>query len=328
MKKLIINAINETIFQYLSDHPVLKQDKDLQEMLFYSLGFKNDGSLLESGKRLRPLFCCLTCGVVSGSHETALLYGAALEMLHNYTLVHDDIEDNSDTRHNRPALWRRNGVALAINAGDMLYETALSAAAEADDITGKSGLRRMMTMSESLYLGQHRDISFENRTGISEGEYLQMVEGKTSALLGCSFALGAMAGGADSRIISDFDHAGQRLGIAFQIQDDYLGTWGEAEQLGKSISADIMDKKNTLAVVYTAAKVPEFMEKWQNYDGSADRVREFAGIMEKAGAPDYLLAQSEKYLREAVETLSPYHVENEYQVILDNVIGSLTDRKK
>ncbi|MBQ6341791.1 MAG: polyprenyl synthetase family protein [Anaerolineaceae bacterium] len=328
MKKHITDDINQTIYQYLLNNAILKQDVSLQEMLFYALGFRADGTLLESGKRLRPLFCCLSCGVVSGSYAAGLLYGAALEMLHNYTLVHDDIEDNSDTRHNRPSLWKRNGVSLAINAGDLLYEIALSAAAKADELSGKNGLKRMMKMSEELFLGQHRDISFEKRTDIDEAEYLQMVSGKTSALLGCSFALGAMAGGGDEKTISDFEAAGKALGIAFQIRDDYLGTWGNSEKLGKSVSADIMDKKNTLAVVFTMGKDPNFKEKWLLYDGGEERVPDFAQMMEKAGAPEYLDELCKKYTRETKTILSPYHQDNVYQQILDEIIDSLVERKK
>ena len=324
MKEKIINEINQTIYDFIS----IKQEPVLQEMLYYALGFRNDGTLLESGKRLRPLFCCLTCGVISGSHENALLYGAALEMLHNFTLIHDDIEDKSDTRHNRPTLWKQYGEALAINAGDLLFEIALSAAAASDTLVNKFGLRRMMSMTESLFLGQHRDISFENRIDITESEYLKMVEGKTAALLGCSFALGTVAGGADVKTTEAFQTAGQKIGIAFQIQDDYLGTWGEAGKLGKSISSDIMDKKNTLAVVYTASKDPEFKEKWQSYDGSAERVQEFSSAMEKAGAPEYLQEQSKKYMDEAKAILLPYRKEGEYQHILDDIIDSLAGRNK
>lgn len=328
MKLRIVEETNQCIFRYLNEHAVLKSDETLREMLLYALGFDRDGNLLTGGKRLRPLFCCLSCGVISGYHEPALLYGAALEMLHNYTLVHDDIEDNSDTRHKRPALWKRYGTSLALNAGDLLYEIALSAAAEADVISGKNGLRRMMSMSEFLFLGQHRDISFENRFNITEAEYLRMVRGKTSALFGCSFALGALAGGADENTITEFEYAGQRLGIAFQIWDDYLGTWGNVDDLGKPVSADICDKKNTMAVVYTAGKNPVFMEKWQNYDGSAERVSEFAAMMEEAGAPEHLKDQCIRYTREAVETLNKHRTSSIYQSMLDDVIESLSERKK
>lgn len=328
MKQKIMDDINQTIYRFLTNHPILTQEESLLNMLYYALGFDKNGNLLESGKRLRPLFCCLVCGVCSGKYEPALLYGASLEMLHNFTLVHDDIEDNSDTRHNRPALWKKNGEALAINAGDMLFEMALSAIAEADNLSGKNGLRRVLVMSENLFLGQHRDISFESRNDITEAEYLQMVQGKTSALLGCSFALGALAGGADHAAVRDFEYAGKSLGVAFQIRDDYLGTWGDSNKLGKSVSSDIMDKKNTLAVVYTAGKDPEFSRKWRSYDGSAERVAEFAAMMEKAGAPEYLMQQCVKYTQQAAEPLEKYRTANVYQDTLDKMIALLVDRSK
>ncbi len=328
MKQEIINEINAKIFGFLSDNEVLTQDGDLQEMLFYALGFNKDGGLLSGGKRLRPLFSCLVCGAVSGDHHQALLYGASLEMLHNFTLVHDDIEDNGGVRHNRPALWKRDGLAIALNAGDMLYQTALSAAAQADRETGLNGLERVMKMSADLFLGQHRDISFENRTDINEAEYIRMVRGKTSALLGCSFALGAMAGGASEEIIRDYQHIGQEIGVAFQIRDDYLGTWGNKEVFGKSVSGDIMEKKNTLAVIYTQSRDPEFRRKWTAYDGCAERVPEFAAMMEKAGAPEYLAEQCETYTRAADAILERYPAVNEYGRELDQLINALVNRKK
>ena len=328
MKQKIVEAVNQTIYRYLADYEVLKRDEYLREMMFYALGFDKDGGLLTGGKRLRPVFCCLTCGVVSGNHEQALLYGAALEMLHNFTLVHDDIEDNGSVRHNRPALWKKDGLSLALNAGDLLYEISLSAVGEADKKSGFDGLKRVLKMSAELFLGQHRDISFENRWDIKESEYLEMVEGKTSALLGCSFALGAMAGNADEKTISAFEYAGQRLGIAFQIRDDYLGTWGDSVVFGKSVSGDITEKKNTLAVVYTAERDPAFREKWAAYDGNADQVPEFVRMMEKAGAPEYLNDQCLKYTGEAEKALAGYHCSNAYQRLLDDIIASLAERNK
>ena len=328
MKQEIIDKTNKMIYRYLTDNAVLKSDETLQEMLLYSLGFDKDGCLLSGGKRLRPLFCCLTCGIVSGQYEPAILYGSALEMLHNYTLVHDDIEDKSDTRHNRPALWKKYGLPLAINAGDLLYEIALSAAVEADIISKKNGLRKIMQMSEQLFLGQHRDIMLEKKMYIQQSEYLQMVRGKTSALIGCSFALGALSGGGDEETSHKFEYAGQRLGIAFQIRDDYLGTWGDSSNLGKSVSADIMDKKNTLAVVYTANKNPEFLEKWEKYDGNSEQVSEFAAMMTEAGADEYLNQQCAKYTDEALETLKEFRSNGQFNEVLGDLIASLTNRTR
>lgn len=326
MKQRIIDDVNRTIRKLLSGNETLKQDEKLQEMLSYALGFAPDGSLLSCGKRLRPLFCCLSCGIVSGHYEPALVYGAGLEMLHNFTLIHDDIEDNGDVRHNRPALWKQYGLAPALNAGDMLYNLALTVFIEADEESGRDGLRHMIRCASRLFLGQHRDIAFENRSDISESEYLHMVRGKTSALFGSSFALGAAAGGAPEKTVREFEYAGRRLGIAFQIRDDYLGTWGDREAFGKSVTGDIMEKKNTLAVVYTAERDPEFRKRWEAYDGSAERVAEFAGMMEKAGAPEYLQEKSQNYIREARETLELHRTDNEFQQILDEAIDAFADR--
>ncbi len=328
MKQKIISDINDTIFKFLSENEILERDGKLQEMLYYALGFDKTGHLLSYGKRLRPLFCCLCCGVFSGSYKEALMYGAGLEMLHNFTLIHDDIEDNGDVRHNRPALWKRDGLSLALNAGDMLYNMALTAMIKADEESGRDGLRYTIGIASDLYLGQHMDISFEKRNDITENEYLQMVRGKTSALLGCSFALGALAGGAPERVIREFEYAGQRLGIAFQIRDDFLGTWGDVDVFGKSVSGDITEKKNTMAVVYTAEKDPEFRKKWAAYDGSPERVPEFVAMMEKAGAPEYLHEKCAKYTEQAVETLDLHRTDNVWQELLDEVIGALADRNR
>ena len=328
MKQKMIDDINRTIYNFLADDEILKRDETLQEMLFYALGFDKNGGLLSYGKRLRPLFCCLCCGIVADTYAPALMYGAGLEMLHNFTLIHDDIEDNGAVRHNRPALWKRDGLSISLNAGDMLYNMALTAMIRADEESGRHGLRRVIRMASDLFLGQHMDISFEKHSDISENEYLQMVRGKTSALLGCSFALGAMAGGAPERAVHEFEYAGQRLGIAFQIRDDYLGTWGDFDVFGKSVSGDITEKKNTMAVVYTLEKDPEFREKWAVYDGSPERVPEFVAMMERAGAPEYLKEKSLKYTKEAEETLALHRTDNAYQALLDEVIASLADRKR
>ena len=328
MKQRIIDDVNRTIFKLLSGNETLHKDEKLKEMVLYALGFSPDGTLLSGGKRLRPLFCCLCCGICSGHYEPALTYSAGLEMLHNFTLIHDDIEYNGEVRHNRPALWKRDGLALALNTGDLLYNLALETFIEADEESGRDGLRHMIRSASRLFLGQHRDIAFEKRTDISESEYLHMVRGKTSALLGSSFALGAAAGGAPEKTVREFEYAGRRFGIAFQIRDDYLGTWGDREAFGKSVTGDITEKKNTLAVIYTAEHDPEFSEKWAAYDGSPERVAEFAAMMERAGAPEYLQEKSLTYIREARETLDLHQKDNEFQSVMDEVLDAMAERVK
>ena len=324
MKEQIISEINQTIYETFNRNEVLNEDPILREMVLYSLAFTPDGKLLSGGKRLRPLFCCLSCGLLCGDHKKALPYAAGLEMLHNFTLIHDDIEDNGDTRHNRPAVWKKYGMAQGLNAGDLLYEIALQTEAEA----GGDALKRTMKMSSELFLGQHRDISFQGRETVTEADYFQMIHGKTGVLLGLSFALGAVAAGRDASEIEDFNALGEKLGLAFQIRDDYLGTWGKAETLGKSVRGDIMEKKNTLAVVYAVGKDAEFRTRWNAYDGNAGDAEWFAERMTALGAPEYLSEKCAFYTEQAESLLTKYRVDSPYWNELDQLAGSLLTREK
>lgn len=330
MNEELISQINRTIFARIENDVAAREDSVLRGMLLYALGFDEAGELISGGKRLRPLFCCLSCAALCGKIEPALEYAAGLEMLHNFTLVHDDIEDNSDTRHNRPTLWKRSGLALALNAGDLLYEMALLSVRQADERCLKKydGLRRIMDASSQLFLGQHRDISFEKRTDIPESEYFNMIAGKTGVLLGASFALGALAAGADKSCVDAFDKAGRLLGAAFQLRDDYLGTWGKAEILGKSVHSDIMSKKNTLAVIFCAGKDGEFRQRWADYDGNADEAEWFAVRMAEDEAPQFLQKLGRAYSEQAKAVLCPYRHVNGYQQQLDGLIESLLEREK
>jgi len=120
-QKEIIRQINDTLYRQIAKEEIEKKDQTLSDMLFYALGMDSGGTVHAGGKRIRPLICCLTCGAISGSHEPALLYGAVLEMFHNFTLIHDDIEDLGETRHGQPTVWKKWGSALSLNAGDMLF---------------------------------------------------------------------------------------------------------------------------------------------------------------------------------------------------------------
>lgn len=324
MREEIVKRINERIYRVLDESEVLRQDALLRETLLYALAFQPDGTPLKGGKRLRPLFTCLICGMLSGSYEPAVDYGVSLELLHNFTLIHDDIEDNGFIRHNRPAVWKKFGLASALNAGDLLFERSLSLAAATDP----AALTKMMYMSEALFLGQHRDIAFEDRCDITEDEYLRMIGGKTGALFGASFAFGALAAKADAETVARIESSGRSIGLAFQIRDDYLGTWGKSDMLGKSVSGDIMERKNTLAVVYSSQKDLDFRYAWAKYDGNAEEAPEFADWMTELGAPDYLDEQCRKYSRDARTALASCQVDNRYSEELDNLIGALAGRNK
>jgi geranylgeranyl diphosphate synthase type I len=207
------------------------------------------------GKMLRPALCLLACEAVGGEITPALPAAAAIELLHNFSLIHDDIEDASDTRHGRETLWRRHGVPLAINAGDGMFVLAQRTLLDLQQAGVPAGrvleaARVLDDACVALCDGQHADITFESRGSVSLAEYEAMVAGKTAALLGASAQIGAIAGGADDATCRAFGEFGRMLGMAFQIQDDVLGVWGETARTGKPVADDIRSKKKCFPVVW------------------------------------------------------------------------------
>lgn len=215
-----------------------------------------------TGKLLRPVLCLVSCEAVGGDVAKALPAAASLEFLHNFTLVHDDIEDASPKRHGRETVWSLWGQALAINVGDGLHalaHRAMLALAEAG-VSPETTLRAVAELDEAslrLCEGQFYDLTFEDRAFVSCDEYLAMIEGKTAALMAASMAIGALVGAADEGVVRAFREAGRRLGLAFQIRDDVLGVWGDPADTGKVTGEDLWSRKKTYPVVYAMEHAPE-----------------------------------------------------------------------
>lgn len=231
----------------------------------YHLGWEDArGNPVEgrTGKLLRPVLCLLSCEAVGGDVARALPAAASIEFLHNFTLVHDDIQDASPKRHGRDTVWSLWGQALAINVGDGLYALAHYAMLTLADagVAPETTLRAAAELDEAslrLCEGQFYDLTFEDRDFVSCDEYLAMIEGKTAALMAASMAIGALAGGADDAGVAAFREAGRRLGVAFQIRDDVLGIWGDPADTGKVTGEDIWSRKKTYPVVYAMEHAPE-----------------------------------------------------------------------
>ncbi len=227
-------------------------------MLDYHLGWSDEHfapapTSHSSGKRIRPMLCVLVCRAAQGDPGQALPAAAAIELLHNFSLIHDDIEDNSPTRRGRPAVWKLWGVPQAINSGDGMF-TLAHRAMDRLRLRGVS-CDRIMDVRETfdraclaLTHGQYLDISFESRERVSVDEYLHMISGKTAALIGASAAIGATLAG--SPAVAQYETFGRELGLAFQIQDDVLGIWGDEALTGKSAESDVATRKKSWPAVY------------------------------------------------------------------------------
>jgi geranylgeranyl diphosphate synthase type I len=228
-------------------------------LMRYHLGWA-DANLtparLPGGKRLRPLLlvrCAEACGA---SAEIAAPAAAAIELLHNFTLIHDDIQDESSHRHHRETIWHRWGTATAINVGDAMYAVAHDALYALADAPAALPAGRMLALARDfdrtalrIVEGQHLDLSQEGRWGGGEARYLTMIGGKTAAIMAFAARAGATVAGADADTVARYDEFGLALGLAFQIRDDMLGIWGTQETTGKPAAADIRRRKQSLPLV-------------------------------------------------------------------------------
>jgi geranylgeranyl diphosphate synthase type I len=212
------------------------------------------------GKRLRPQLLFLTARAEGGDYDEALDAALAVELLHNYSLVHDDIEDGDELRHGRQTVWARYGAAHGINAGDSMcavsYLTLLRNSANAPVDRVATMTRVLHTANLAMCAGQAYDIAFETARAVTMDAYLAMIEGKTAVLFGAACALGALAAGAGEDRANAYGELGRAYGRAFQIRDDVLGTWGSREETGKPRRTDIAHRKWSFPIVWALAGPP------------------------------------------------------------------------
>jgi geranylgeranyl diphosphate synthase type I len=249
------------------------QARPLYEMLAYHLGLDNvEGP---RGKRMRPLLGLLAYQSLTGDYRRALPGAAAVELGHNFSLVHDDIEDADRERRHRPTLWAVWGVPLAINAGDALFALSRLALYRllADGISQHRVLALMRVYDETclaLCEGQFLDIAFEREANVTVEGYLEMIGKKTAALVGASVQAGAILATDEAQIIEAYRRFGYDLGLAFQMADDVKGSFWSAAESGKPEAGDIRKRKKTLPLVWALEHAPE---------ADADRLRELYGPM-------------------------------------------------
>ena len=232
-------------------------DAGLGTMIRYHLGWEDENGgpvTTDPGKRLRPGLVLLATEANGGTVEQGLSAAVAVELLHNFSLVHDDIQDQSPTRRGRATVWKIWGEAQAINAGDLLHVIAqrqLLGIAEAVGVPRAiAALNSFAAASFRLCEGQHLDLHFETRNTVTEDDYLDMIGGKTAALIGCCLELGAIVGSTDPAVWAQYRAIGIDLGLAFQVWDDYLGVWGDSARTGKPVAEDILNRKKTLPVAF------------------------------------------------------------------------------
>lgn len=279
---------------------------ELRLMVGYHLGWWDAGGVpaaADPGKGLRPALVLAAARAAGAGSDVALHAAAAVELVHNFTLVHDDVMDGDGTRRGRPAVWRVWGVDDAVLVGDALHGLAIWTLAAAPS-PAQAGMGRLAEAVIEMCLGQHFDCAAESSFGLTLNDCLQTLRHKCGALLGCACALGAVCAEAPPHIVDAMDRFGRELGVAFQLADDLMGIWGDPARTGKPIGSDLLRHKRTLPVVAalesSTSAGREFAQLYfsnQALDGPT--AEHAADLIARAGGKRWAQAESVRHVRAA-----------------------------
>jgi geranylgeranyl diphosphate synthase, type I len=262
--------------------------------------------LAGGGKHVRAGLVLIAAAAVGGNEDDAVPGAVAIELVHNYSLLHDDIIDGDRERRHRPTVWAQFGEGVAIVAGDALAALALQVLLDAPTPSRMEAARRLADANQAMISGQSADMAFETRTRVTVAECLAMERGKTGALLSAACAIGAVLGGADGRTADALGEFGEHLGIAFQAVDDLLGVWGDPSVTGKPVGADLLARKKALPVAVAFERGGTVADELATIfsrtpeDAEVERATQ---LLERAGVRDAVAAIADDHLRLGLEAL-------------------------
>ena len=283
------------------------------------------------GKSVRPALSLLSAEAAGASAEIGLPGAVAVELIHNFSILHDDVMDRDRERRHRPTAWSLFGEPTAILAGDALFTLAsdvlLAAPSEA---AGVRALRRLTRDTAALIWGQAEDLSFEERPDVTLEECLSMCAGKTGALLSCASSIGAILAEAPDPVVDALSCYGWHLGIAFQAVDDLLGIWGSPETTGKPAANDLRQRKKSLpvaAALQSSEHAADLRVLLRREELSESDVERAVSVLEAAGARDTVRAIADRELRRALEALRRERVEEGAQQELAAIARFVVERE-
>lgn len=285
------------------------------------------------GKRLRPVLTLMACEAMGGQLEAAMDAALAIEMFHNFTLLHDDVMDRADVRRGRPTVHRRWNDNVAILSGDAMLTMASSLAAK----TGNAAVLELFNRTAmEIYEGQQWDMDFETRDDVTVNEYMNMIWLKTSVLLGCACKVGAIVAGAREVDAANLYTMGANMGIAFQLQDDRLDVWGDEKTFGKEIGGDITQNKKTFLLISALNNArgtqAEELRHWLSVgaDRRAEKVAAVTAIYEQLGLDKEVERMIAYYSGKAIDALDRVCVSMPLEACdaFSTLIHSLTNRDR
>jgi geranylgeranyl diphosphate synthase type I len=270
--------------------------------------------IIESGgKRLRPYLVAKSCEIVGGNADDAVPYAAGLEVLHNFTLVHDDVMDNDDLRRGTPTVHTIYGIPMAIAAGDLLFSKVFEAFLKhaPGHLTNEEILKSAKMVTEATILlceGQALDLSYPSTTDVVEADYIFMVGGKTSALFKACAQVGAIVGGATTKQIESLGKFAWDAGISFQLVDDILGVTADENKLGKPIGSDLREGKKTLIIIHALKNANSTQRELitkvlGNHNATKKDIERIILILKEVGSIDYAIKKAERYTKNSLSQL-------------------------
>ncbi|MFF9198952.1 polyprenyl synthetase family protein [Streptomyces sp. NPDC014779] len=297
-----------------------------------ALGRPTEG---DSGKAVRPALALISAEAMGAAPEVGIPGAVAVELVHNFSLLHDDLMDGDEQRRHRDTVWKVYGPAQAILVGDALSALANELLLELGTVEAGRATRRLTTANRKLIDGQAQDISYEHRERVTVEECLEMEGNKTGALLACAASIGAVLAGADDRTADKLEEYGYHLGLAFQAVDDLLGIWGDPDSTGKQTWSDLRQRKKSLPVVAALAaggpaseRLGELLAadaKSTDFDSFSEA--EFAAraaLIEEAGGRDWTSQEARRQHEIAVRALHevdlPVRVRDQLTALADFVV--------
>lgn len=292
------NIINENLEKYLG----YGEPKNLYDAMVY-LPFAG-------GKRLRPILAKLSCEAVGGNSDDTIPFGISLELVHNFTLIHDDIMDDDDLRRGMMTVHKTYDIPTAINAGDALFAYSFEVLLKTNvtpDIKNKLALI-LSKMSRGIVEGQQLDVKFETQDKVTKDEYLEMIRKKTALMFETASMGGALIGNGTKEQIKNLTDYGLLLGLGFQIWDDLLDIRGKESTIGKPVGSDIKKGKNTLIIIHAMKHVDEKQKKilknvLGNEHAKQSDVQKAVSVLEDIGSLDYAEMIAFSYADQAKEML-------------------------
>jgi geranylgeranyl diphosphate synthase type II len=290
--------------------------------------------ILESGgKRLRPLITLYISELFNGKKTVALPAAAALEIFHNFTLAHDDIMDNSSMRRGKKTINAKWDDNTGILSGDVMLIISYEILNQYEDSKYILFSKKLTEISRLVCEGQQADMDFSSKNDITENEYFEMIKNKTAVLIACSFMFGGIAAETNTLNTDLLYKIGLNLGIAFQLEDDLLDSFGDQEKFGKRIGGDILEKKKTLLYLFTHSKLEsEKKLEFENIFNSneieeSQKINSIKLLYETSGALEYLKNKVKVYFNEAEMLIDKLEIDNDTKKKLNLFCKTLLNRE-